>query len=47
MNGHGAASTNKHAANVDAEAELAQEKDAVGDAAAELEKAKIEDTADD
>jgi len=47
VNGHGAASTNKHAANVDAEAELAQEKDAIGDATAELEKAKIEDAEDD
>lgn len=43
INGHGSASTNKHGADVPAEAELAQEKDAVADAAAEMEKAKIED----
>ena len=43
VNGHGTTSTNKHGAKVDAGAELAQETDAVDDAAAELEKANIDD----
>jgi hypothetical protein len=47
VNGHGAASTNKHGGRVPADAELAQEKDAAADATAELEKAKIEDAEED
>jgi len=40
VNGHG---TNKHGVKVDTGVELSQEKDTVGDAAAELERAKIDD----
>jgi hypothetical protein len=43
VNDHGSSSTNKHGAKVDTGAELAQEKDAVNDTAAGLEKAKIDD----
>jgi len=46
VNGHGATSTNKHGGNVDTDAELAQEKDAVNDVASELNKAKIDDDAE-
>lgn len=43
VNGHGAASTNKHGTKVDASAKLGQEKDAIDDTAVELERTKIDD----